>query len=101
MGLNAGAGKLQKTPVLHYVDDEKMVSRVASRSRVSGCSFGKSFRLQSEAVKKSQEEQKHSRKGAEGAKGTKQLFFAGLCAWPSLRETVCSFTLSVGALRYP
>ena len=48
-------------------------------------------------MKKSQEEQKHftqRRKALEGAKETKQLFFAILCALASLREIVYFFTVS-------
>jgi mRNA-degrading endonuclease RelE of RelBE toxin-antitoxin system len=52
---------------------------------------------QKEAVKKSLEEQKHftqRRKVLEGAKKTKQLSFAILCALASLREIVHFFTAS-------
>jgi hypothetical protein len=48
-------------------------------------------------VKKSLKEQKHftqRRKVQEGAKKTKQLFFASLCALASLREIVYFFTAS-------
>jgi hypothetical protein len=48
-------------------------------------------------VKKSPEEQKHftqRRKVVEGAKKTKQLFFASLCALAPLREIVYFFTAS-------
>jgi hypothetical protein len=58
---------------------------------------GADFPTACEAVKKSREEQKHftqSRKVAEGAKRTKQLSFASLCALASLREIVCFFTPS-------
>ncbi len=50
-----------------------------------------------EAVKKPPEQEKHftqSRKGPEGAKKTKRLFFASLCALASLREIVYFFTAS-------
>jgi hypothetical protein len=50
-----------------------------------------------EAMKKSLNEQKHftqRRKVAEGAKKTKQLSLASLCALASLREIVYLFTAS-------